>query len=153
MLWKHACKQHLPGTTTAPHEWRTPCLPHPLSCYLYTWLPANLLALVKHSSGASAVQHTCAAVQDTCMCCLHACFHSIAVKVAHLSSMSGNDTNSAVQQTSKMIFTMCCACVANFGCRFYAVLYCSVLLMDVCYVWCLEHASFERCSTMRSIWC
>ena len=40
------------------------------------WLPANLLALVKQSSGASAVQHTCAVLQDTCVCCLHAYFGS-----------------------------------------------------------------------------
>ena len=36
------------------------------SCY--TWLPANLLALVKQSCGASAVQHTCAVVSvGTCI--------------------------------------------------------------------------------------
>ena len=42
----------------------------------YNWLPANLVALVKQGSGASSVQHTCAVLQDTCMCCLHACFDS-----------------------------------------------------------------------------
>ena len=33
----------------------------------------RLAGLQKQSSGASAVQHTCAVLQDTCMCCLHAC--------------------------------------------------------------------------------
>ena len=45
------------------------------------WLLANLLALVKHISGASAVQHTCAVLQLTCMCCLHACLGSKLVAV------------------------------------------------------------------------
>ena len=35
------------------------------------------------SSGASAVQHACAVLQDTCMWCLHS-------KAAALSSMSGD---------------------------------------------------------------
>ena len=39
----------------------------------FTWLPANLAALVKQSSGASAVQHTCAVCKIlACAACMHA---------------------------------------------------------------------------------
>ena len=38
-----------------------------------TWLPANLAALVKQSSGASAVQHTYAVCKIlACAACMHA---------------------------------------------------------------------------------
>ena len=39
-------------------------------------LPANLVALVKQSNGASAVQHTCAVLKESYIGCLHACFDS-----------------------------------------------------------------------------
>ena len=58
---------------------------------------ANLVALVKQRSGASAVQHICAVLQNTCMCCLHACFDSKPSKVVHLSSMSGNAIHGCLQ--------------------------------------------------------
>ena len=61
----------------------------------------RLAGLQKQSSGASAVQHTCAVLQDTCMCCLHACFDSKPSskpsKVVHLSSMSGNAIHGCLQ--------------------------------------------------------
>ena len=56
-----------------------------LPCYFAVQWSSTVGTIVKQSSGASAVQHTCAVVQDTCRCCLHACFHSIPVKFAHLS--------------------------------------------------------------------
>ena len=51
-------------------------------------LPAQLLALVKRSSGASAVQHTCAVLQDACMCCLHACLTAIKVNLPSVLQVS-----------------------------------------------------------------
>ena len=94
---------------------------------MYTWLPANLVALVKQGSGFSTVQHTCPVLQGTCMCCLHACLDSKPSKVVHLSSISGNAIHGC-QQTWWPLSSMAVVLVL---CN-TLVLYCKTLACAAC---------------------
>ena len=94
---------------------------------MMSWLPANLVALVKQSMGVNVVQHTNAVMQDTCMCCLHACFDSKPSKVDHLSSMSGNAIHGCLQTwwplSSRAVVLVLCNTF---------VLYCKTLACAAC---------------------
>ena len=54
-------------------------------------IPAHLLALAKQSKGASVVQHSCAAVSDTCTYALTAVWR-LHCKLAEVNFISSNAT-------------------------------------------------------------
>ena len=85
------------------------------------------MALVQQSSGASSVQHFCAVLQDTCMCCLNACFDSKPSKAVHLSSMSGD----AVHGCLKTWWPLSSRAVVLVPCS-TLVLYFKLLACDAC---------------------